>query len=66
MKGSIFVDYWIRCGKCLNSAPVTRTPLETAAQWARAQGWRRLAKHGWVCPACRRVTTWGDQWGLGE
>lgn len=48
--------YETKCDACatrLRSTPASGHYLDAEAEW-KAEGWRRVDRFGWLCPACVR------------
>lgn len=52
LPGHMWTVRWIACGKCDHHEPITPIVEPTPSRQAEANGWRRLAPLGWLCPAC--------------
>ena len=53
MKGKIFADYWVQCGKCEEMRSLTTRNKAVANRVVRDLGYRLTRVYGWVCPGCQ-------------
>lgn len=53
-KGTIHVEYYIRCGGCGWDTRISGASKLQVGQLARDTGWTQSRTQGWICPECSK------------
>ena len=54
LAGHMWIVRWIGCGLCDRHEELAPIAEPTPTRQAIANGWRKIGRLGWLCPACTR------------